>query len=205
MKLPDWLQAATSHMAKGLKLVPSDLDRIRSERDRYERMRREGYDQKTALEEEVRKLEARLLKLDTKRQAEHGVIARATQREMQLAAVQLKEKEKLLHEALDRIGEIDLMSGHLERLLTGRVIKAEEWDAIGLDREEQIAEESEANKARQQVERLGDRELREVGTSVDLEAMLGEIRGTPAPIDPATEEVVRKLKLKDRAEPEPEA
>lgn len=203
MKLPDWIQAAASRAAKGLKLVPSDLDRVRGEKDRYERLRRDNHDQKASLEDDVRKLEAKLLKLDAKRQAEHGVIARATQREMQMTAIELKEKEKLLHEALDRIADIELMLGQLVRLVSGRPIAAEDWDSVGLDREEQIAEENEAAKAREQVERLGGREVRNLDEAVDLDAMLGEIRGAPVAGDPETEEMVKKLKA--RPEPEPEA
>lgn len=200
MKLPDWIQSATSRVANGLKLAPSDLKRLRGEKDRYDRLRRESYDQKTALEEDVRRLEGRLLKLDTKRQAEHGVIARATQREMQLAADQLKEKERLLHESLDQIGDLDLMACHLDRLLGGRPITAEDWDSVGLDREEQLARESEAAKARQQVERLGLRELRDPGDPGDVERVLGEIRGTPSLGNPAFEETIREIKRRAETE-----
>jgi hypothetical protein len=202
MEFPEWMRGMATGVAKGLNLVPSERDRLLAEKARREKARVDVFDRKAAIEDDVRRLEARLLKLDSKRQAEHGVIARATLKEMQLAGVQLKAKETQLHEALDQIADLDLLIGQIEKILTGRPITAEDWDGVGVEREEQLAEESDAAKARAQVQSLGDRELRDLESEVDVDSILGEIRGTDSKGDAATEEILRQIKSRQATDPD---
>ncbi len=202
MELPEWLRSLATKVAHGAKLIPSEQDTLRAKKTAHEQRRTDTYDRKTSLEEEVRRLEARLLKLDAKRRSEHGVLQRATVREMQAAGVQLKSKETQLHQAISDIADLDLIIGQIEHLLTGRPIRAEDWDEVGLDREQQLTEEAEVAQAREQVQGLREREPRDLEGEVDLEALMGEIRGAPAEPDPATKEMIRNLKERQPEQPE---
>lgn len=202
MQLPDWIRSAAERAAKGLKLVPTDIDRLKSQMAQYEQNLQDACDRQAALELEIRKIENQLLKLDEKRQKEHGAIARAALREMQVVGAQHQTKENQLHEAIDLRADLNLMISRIDLLLAGKPIKADQWDDIGFQLETLHDEDSEAKKARKEVEDAPSSQLRNLDGEVNVDSILGEIRGETSPQDPRTDSLLRKIKRRDDLEAE---
>jgi hypothetical protein len=202
MEIPDWLRGMAAKVAQGAKLIPSEQDNLRARQKSYAERRTNVYDRKTAVEDDVRKLEARLLKLDARRQTEHGILQRATVKEMQAVGVQLKGKEQLLTQAITDIADLDTLISNLDQLLSGQPVRAEDWDEVGVDMEDLLQDAAEAAKAREQVQGLAGREQRDLAGEVHVDELLGEIRGPAQAVDADTDQLLKRAKQKQSPEPE---
>jgi hypothetical protein len=203
MKIPEWLRDMSAKVAQGANLIPSEQDNLLARQKAYAERRTNVYDRKTSLEDDVRKLEGKLLKLDARRQSEHGILQRATVKEMQAVGVQLKGKEQQLNQAITDIADLDTLIGNLDQLLSGQPVRAEDWDEVGVDMEDLLQDAAEAAKAREQVQGLAGRDQRDLAGEVNVDELLGEIRGPARTVDADTDQLLKRAKL--RHSPEPEA
>lgn len=202
MELPKWLSGIASKVAQGMALVPSEQDHLRARRKACADKVTGVYDRKTALEDDVRRLESRLLKLDARRQSEHGVLQRATAREMQAVVGQLKAKEQHLQQAITDIADLDQMISHLDSLLHGQPVTSSDWDELAVDLEGLMDETREAGQARRQVQGLSPLEQPDLAGDGDVEEALSEIRGPSPSADPALEDRLKQLRQRRPTETE---
>lgn len=176
MDIPNWLREFINKAVEGLRLTPSEMEELGTRKRIYTGNRRNLVDSKTEMVTEVLRIEAQLRRLDDRRQTQHGVLQRATTREMQGLATQLDRKEKDLYRVLDHIQGIDLMVDRIDRLLGNDPIDESTWEDIGSRIEETIEETGHANVARGKVEVIKEPEHADSGPRVDLEPILTEIR-----------------------------
>ncbi len=132
----------------------------------------------------------------------HGILQRATVKEMQAVGVQLKGKEQLLTQAITDIADLDTLISNLDQLLSGQPVRAEDWDEVGVDMEDLLQDAAEAAKAREQVQGLAGREQRDLAGEVNVDELLGEIRGPAQAVDADTDQLLKRAKQKQSPEPE---
>jgi len=175
MDIPNCLREFINKAVETLRLTPSEMEELETRKRTYTGNRRNLVDSKTEMEAEVQRIEAQLRRLDDRRQTQHGVLQRATTREMQGLATQLGTKEKDLYRVLDHIQEIDLMVGQIDRLLGNDPIDEWTWEGIGSRIEETIEETRHAKEARRKVEVIKEPEHADSGAQGNLERRLAEI------------------------------
>ncbi len=191
----DLISSVLSNAVLGLKLKPTEREKLRTWKTDLELAQRDNHDRLQNFKDELRKLEARALKLHDERAREKsGVLKKVVTRELEQVCLELAQKEgrmDVLFENLKRqAGALDKIA-ELEEALHRGVSEAQA-DDLALDLEDAFSELERADAA---MRGAGDVSYRKTEAGkVDVEKQVREIRGEPPVLSPAANSVMARLR-----------
>lgn len=196
----DLVGSVLSRVAQGLKLNPSELEKIRAWKTKLEQAKRDNHDRVQDFKDGLRELEARVLKLHGEHQRESsGGLRRVVAREMDQACSELELKEERLDllfanierqaAALEKIAQLEETSRH--------GVSEAQADELAIQLEEAFDDLEQADEAMRGAQSVTYR--RKESGKVDVAKHVRQIRGEPAVFSSTTASIVARLRKPNSA------
>jgi len=183
-----------ARLAQGLGLKPSEVQRLKAHAANLEQNQRDTQDRWEALKEEIRRVEARLMKKKGEYEAAHGLVQKMVGEEIEQLFAQLDRKTDQMRLVSRNASAIAMTLDKLRELehASADGVKEGQLDDITDRLEGAVAELQQADTALSDLERVGYKGREQARP--DLERRLSEIEGARSPAAPLSSGTIERLK-----------
>ncbi len=191
--------SALAKVAKGLKLSPTDLERIQAWKEGLEQSKLDHNDRVERLKVELRQVEGRIRKLGEEYDREDGAVKKVAAKQLELACQELELKDakmEVLFANLEKVMAAQAKIDQLEEAMR-RGVTEDQADLLAVELEEAFDALERSDEAMNSAEQV--KYQRPAREPVEVSERARALRSAPASISPRAAKVLGDLRKQDPA------